>query len=394
MLISCPVCNNKEFEQILIFEKAPIFQLIKDNEKITDDYFAQLEIVRCQGCKHIYNRAYCEEIATRMYRGDVLSNVPVNISMSKNLEKIAAWFGKPQYINKNVIEIGAGSGHLSRILAQEAQSVLIFEPSIGLRPDLLPEQNITLLNEPFTAAKVQTKVDLIVCRHVLEHLANPLDFLQQIRATLTDDGYFYLEVPSVEDIEKKVLLVDFHYPHVQYFYKPNLLALAVKAGFVTEREWELMDGHDLGVMLRPQSSSLSSQAVPSGLEFSHQLGSNLKNYLLQGHKFLVEQSAQVALYGASWHGVAFLNAFEASCSFVCAFDDNSDYVNHSLYSNQQTIPIYSPTEQKLQDIDIIIITAYLHKKAIAERLREKGFKGKIFCPVPTWPLDLQSRLGE
>ena len=316
-----------------------------------------------------------------MYRGDVLSNVPVHISMSKNLERIANWIGLPQYASKRVIEIGAGSGHLSRILAQAAKSVVVFEPSRGLRADMLPEANITLVNEPFSASKAGEVADLIVCRQVLEHIPDPLVFLREIKASLSDNGCFYLEVPCTEYIEEKASVLDFHYPHVQYFYKSNLFALAAKAGLVAERDWHIMNGHDFGVMMRPQSDRLSEKDV-APVQFTKNLDAILKSYLSDGHNFLAELSGNVALYGASWHGVAFLNAFQSSSHFVCAFDDNIDYVNQSLYSYKQTVPIYSPNLPKLKEVDVVIITAFLHKNAIAEELRKKGFKGRILCSVP------------
>ena len=46
MLATCPICNFKEFETVLTFERAPIFQLVKGVEEVTSDSFARLEIVR------------------------------------------------------------------------------------------------------------------------------------------------------------------------------------------------------------------------------------------------------------------------------------------------------------------------------------------------------------
>lgn len=381
MLATCPICNFKESETVLTFERAPIFQLVKGVEEVTSDSFARLEIVRCQACGHLYNRAYSQEVGERMYRGDVLSNVPVHISMSKNLERIANWIGLPQYASKRVIEIGAGSGHLSRILAQAAKSVVVFEPSRGLRADMLPEANITLVNEPFSASKAGEVADLIVCRQVLEHVADPLKFLCEIRASLAEGGSLYLEVPCTEYIDEKAVVIDFHYPHVHYFYKQNLFELAESAGLVPERDWLLMNGHDFGVLLRPQATKFPVKSTEKLPIFSN-LAVSLERQLLQGHNFLRELSGNVALYGASWHGVAFLNAFQSSRKFACAFDDNTDYIARNLYSFQQVVPVLSSALEHLQKAEAIIITAYLHQDAIIERLRQKGFTGKIISPFP------------
>jgi 2-polyprenyl-3-methyl-5-hydroxy-6-metoxy-1,4-benzoquinol methylase len=311
-----------------------------------------------------------------MYRGEVLSNVPVHLSMVQSLERIVEWIGVQQYSGKYVIEVGAGSGHLARILARAARSVLVFEPAIGLRPEMLPEKNIELINELFTASLVSEPADLIVCRQVLEHVADPLALLYEMRTALKDNGWLYLEVPRAEYIEKHAALFDLHCAHVQYFYEENLLALAAKAGFVAERQQLLKGGHDFGVLLYSQHRN-SFDIEPVVRDFDD-LGARLEHRRSQSRTFLAELSGEVALYGATWQGITFLNIFQQDCRFTLAMDDNADYTGYALYSREQILPVCLPTVRTLTDISVVLITAYLHDLAIADRLRATGFLGRIF----------------
>jgi len=42
--------------------------------------------------------------------------------------------------------------------------------------------------------------DLIILRHVLEHITNPADYLKQIKNLLSPQGKIYIEVPSIENV--------------------------------------------------------------------------------------------------------------------------------------------------------------------------------------------------
>jgi 2-polyprenyl-3-methyl-5-hydroxy-6-metoxy-1,4-benzoquinol methylase len=110
--------------------------------------------------------------------------------MSNHLQKIADWIGATEYAGKHVVEVGAGGGYLARILSQRARSVTVFEPSAGLQAEMLPEANISLIKEMFTASLVEGRADLVVCRHVLEHVADPLSLVRDMGGVLEDGGTF------------------------------------------------------------------------------------------------------------------------------------------------------------------------------------------------------------
>ncbi|MBI3021754.1 MAG: methyltransferase domain-containing protein [Candidatus Omnitrophica bacterium] len=377
MIETCPVCDTVLQEPVWVLERVPILPMLRLDELPQADHFATLEVVRCQMCGHLYNRAYHAALADRMYRGELLSNVPVHVTMTKNLEQIADWIGRSQYADKRVIEIGAGSGHLARILAQVATQVQIFEPCRGLRAEMLPEANITVIHEPFSSSAVDRPADLIVCRQVLEHVADPLAMLRDIRAALSATGSIYLEVPRAEYIEEHAALFDLHYAHVQYFHEPNLLRLAARAGFQVVQSWCLKQGHDMGVLLRPQHS-VTAQGLGLVTHDAEGLRRGLEGRRALGHAWLNSLEGTVSLYGATAQGVAFLHVFQSHRRFTAVADDNPAYAGYALYTTGQSVPIVDPTHEAIRRSDHLIITAYLHDEIIAERLRAIGFSGRIF----------------
>lgn len=63
--------------------------------------------------------------------------------------------------------------------------------------------------------------DLVVLRHVLEHIPEPYQFLQTIRRT-NGGGYVYIEVPCFDWIVQRRTWFDLFYEHVNYFRKQDL----------------------------------------------------------------------------------------------------------------------------------------------------------------------------
>jgi hypothetical protein len=88
-----------------------------------------------------------------------------------------------------------------------------------------------------------------------------------------------------------------------------------------------------------------------------------------------------ALYGAN-AGSQSLLGWIPTIHWDCIFDDTPEYWGHSAYSEQGTFPIMNPESVDLNDRSVIVIAAYLHDVAIAERLRNLGFRGEILTLRP------------
>jgi len=76
------------------------------------------------------------------------------------------------------------------------------------------------------------KFDLIILRHVVEHLADPLGDLKHIHSLLKDNGIVFVETPSLYsmDIASK-WCKNFHVEHPNIFSDRTLELLLVKSGY-------------------------------------------------------------------------------------------------------------------------------------------------------------------
>lgn len=375
----CPVCNKSSLETIYHVSSLPVLQLIHSATNPDGNDFSTFDLVGCSHCGHMHNRAFHPELEERMY-GDVpLSNIPVHLSMINTLRDVINWVGVDFYQNKRVLEIGAGSGHVSRILAEKAKEVIVFEPCASLKQEMLPEKNIQWHQTFFTGDIPGGNVDLVICRQVIEHMENPFAFLKSIQQVINKGGLAYLEVPNAAYFTEHGSFGDFHLTHVQYFIESNFCALAAKAGFEVVRSFLLKNGHDLGVLFR--TGKISHTSLNNVIDFQA-VRSRLQLVIQQQSQIIATLSGRIGLYGANWSAQSYLCIFQDVLKCCMALDDNAVYQGFALYNKRQTLPIVLPTPELVNSLDAIIITAYLHDQVVAKKLRQYGFTGRLLSMRP------------
>jgi 2-polyprenyl-3-methyl-5-hydroxy-6-metoxy-1,4-benzoquinol methylase len=376
MIDRCPLCGHESFEPVFVLASAPLVPLVRDPQTSRRLITAKLDIVGCNTCGHLFNRAFSADRCKEMYTVDFLTNRPVHPSMHAHLEQIAQRLDERFVRGKCVLEIGAGTGHFARILAALADSVLVIEPSRALRKEMVPEPNIRLINASFSPALCSQPIDLIICRQVLEHVADPIHMLREMRHVLTSDGMIYVEVPRAEFIESSLAIIELHNAHVQYFHERTFPFLASKASLEVVDSWSVKDGHDMGFLLRATDHARQSGMQESVAPYP------LREAILQKYeahqRTLQSLPTRGALYGANWQGESFFWLYGDNLKTSVMLDDNESYEGYHVFSADRAIPIQKPGKDIIEDLDYLVITAHLHVKVIGERVRAAGFRGKLF----------------
>ena len=74
----------------------------------------------------------------------------------------------------------------------------------------LKHRKTILKNMFFDSKSFASKFDLVVLKHTLEHIKYPKEFLGDVFNVVADDGFLYIEVPSL-DVCMDNFLDDFNY---------------------------------------------------------------------------------------------------------------------------------------------------------------------------------------
>jgi SAM-dependent methyltransferase len=139
--------------------------------------------------------------------------------------------------DRSVLDIGAGAGDMLDYLRTKNSGRLIplaIEPSNACQ-QTLKEKNIRVIGSSIKqfCDGAPEPVDIIVLRHVLEHLYYPQAALSIIKKFMKENSVLYISVPNLFTPDGGM----FHFPHISYFNKTTLNLLAIKANLST-----LIDG--------------------------------------------------------------------------------------------------------------------------------------------------------
>ncbi|MFZ9596493.1 MAG: class I SAM-dependent methyltransferase [Bdellovibrionia bacterium] len=116
---------------------------------------------------------------------------------------------------QQVLDYGCGNGDFSLAL----QSIIESKTQVTASDfeDLPPQQLINKVTY-YSLSKLRSlkaHFDLIYCRHVLEHTADPTSLMMELKSLLSPGGILVIEIPSYETIWKSIFR-----QHWEGFYAP------------------------------------------------------------------------------------------------------------------------------------------------------------------------------
>src|SRR3954469_26013638 len=164
-----------------------------------------------------------------------------------------------------VLEVGCGDGTLLALL--EARG---FADRIGIDPGRAAAGSgrADVVSGYFPgdlpAAHRERDFDLIVLRHVLEHIEEPAAFVAALGASLQPGGELWIEVPDLDATLEAGLWSNFYPLHCNYFAAPTLDRVAAAAGLACARG-ELVDVFGGSLLRRYRRGAVEAPPAPEPL---------------------------------------------------------------------------------------------------------------------------------
>ena len=225
--MSCPICCNNIFEELIDFGIIPQSGLFLDD--INEDYKKiHLIFEFCNKCGFIRQKEKIKhdykEDKERTWQKLPDYSLEIINSFKENKEEL-------------ILEIGSNVGLFLDVLKENGfNNILGIEPSIPAS-NISKEKGHKTENAYFdnkVAEKIKEKYGLpgiVVMRHVLEHIEEPFGFLVSLRGLLKDNGTLFLEVPNAKNIISNLRAQELWDEHFNYFSSDNLKLLVNRAGF-------------------------------------------------------------------------------------------------------------------------------------------------------------------
>lgn len=202
-----------------------------------------MQLLRCQDCALVYSREVINpDFDRQRYEGGDAANA--NVALKQNpaygeLERAKAHYvtGRlSQFAGTgSVLDIGSSNGTFIAEAAADgwaAYGIEINPTAVAL--SVQQGQAVVCGEYPSALPADWAPFDAIAIMDVLEHVTEPLAFLNSLRNHLTDDGWLLVQVPNLSSL---LLAIEgaansnFCHGHWSYFEPATLPALLKKAGF-------------------------------------------------------------------------------------------------------------------------------------------------------------------
>jgi len=336
-----------------------------------------LDFVRCVDCGHVFNAAFD------------YSNVPYSAKPNLMFNRGVSWSGFIRQLREEtlarvpaaptIVEIGHGDGHFLAALseARPAGRYIGFDPHGAQHTGASNVELRAALFDPFRHI-AELKPDMIVSRHVLEHLTSPLSLLQGINfaaALLRREIQLYFEVPCIDRAVEAGRLGDFYYEHYSHFSTQSFQRMLARSQFRLEELGHGYNGEVVYAFLSTEyfaDQLLRLKAATDFFRSARQSPAQISGQLDD----IYRSGKRTAIWGGVGKCAAFLNAYGVDAlRFPLVVDSDEGKTGTFVPGSGQMIRSARVLEQ--EPVDVVIIAAQWRAKDIVGEMEKAG----IDCEV-------------
>lgn len=329
--VACPTCSSYATTVFLRRKNVPVHQnfIVSDEKSAKSVVRGDLDLAICESCGFIFNQSF--DISQMQY-GENYDNTqdfsPYFKSYLANLSDLLIHGKKIQ--NCTIVEIGCGKGTFLRSLVENEQwknKGYGFDPSYT-GPELDLDGKLIFEKHYYDTRYSDISADVVICRHVIEHVPNPLALLKMIRKTLGNSpkAHVFFETPTVEWILKNQVIWDFFYEHCSYFTSESLTTLFELAGFKVEEVKNVFEGQYLWLEASLGNKELSIHKNPGNIpHLAENFGRLEQNHWKEWETRIhtLSKSGKIGVWGAGAKGVTFTNIVDPNHEYIdCIIDLN------------------------------------------------------------------------
>ena len=383
----CPACVTKGL--LLFYEIrnvpvdcASIFETRAEAEQIP---CGDIVLGFCEKCGFIYNTAFDPSLTE--IRGNYEDQQGFSPTFQRYAESVVdGLVGRYGLHDKLIVEIGCGKGDFLKLLCRRGQNRGIgIDPKADMARILLEQEQIAFIAELYAEKHGELDADLICCRHTLEHIHYPAEFIDTIRRSIGPDKCtpVFFELPDVTRILSETAFWDIYYEHCAYYGPAALSGLLERNGFSVA---EIKRGY--------YNQHLLLNAIPAGkgagVTSKHDDGiveqkKNILDFIVQIGKHLGKWAAilkaaskgnkRVVIWGSGSKCVGFLS--------ILPHTDNIEYiVDINPHRQEKFTPkfgqkIVSPQFLKRYAPDMVIVMNPVYLNEIKQQLKTMNLAPEV-----------------
>ncbi|KPJ55322.1 hypothetical protein AMJ47_00405 [Parcubacteria bacterium DG_72] len=382
--MKCLICK-KEIEPFHIFNKKALF-----NKPVKMPGFGKtvdMGIGYCQECFHISSdvaeKAGWDEAEKTIYKELYDSWTPTNLSSSQKEynESLFDWLRK--LIPKgSVLEIGCYDGSFLNLFKEDGWTCKGVEPSVGAK--IAKEKHgLDVIDGFFKAGQFEkNKFDLVIVKHVIEHVSNPLEFSKEAADLVKEGGFLYIEVPNSYVSLHDMYFPEFHVDHLSYFTIPSIEKLLQRIGgfeiIKLESTWAYMKFpfiHILAKKTGKNNIETSCCLLDHSIKKSIVKFKQYHNIYLKNLKNIAQNSKKTAIWGTGSCGIQFAIDGEFEKDKTIVIDPN--LANKGKYLTVTGHLVHNPAVLKEKQVESLLVATGWEDDAVKQIAQYVDKKVKI-----------------
>lgn len=340
MIAQCSLCHHSTWQTLYSVEHVPLFQnkVFSTHEEALHAPTAPVELVRCYACGFIWNIRFDPTLME--YNISYHNEQHYSATFQAHVADMVDMLKERGFQKKKIVEIGCGKGYFfDRLREHGFVNLTGYDPAYeGHLPDIIKD---------YFSEKYQTNLaDLIVLRHVLEHVADPFQFLQTIANVNRWNGEILIEVPDVTWIFQKHAFWDIYYEHRNYFMKETIAAL-----FEDAKVNNVFGGQYLYLI-----GKLNTLHAPRPFPVNTEIPADTFLPTMEQYHRLLRTKRPVILWGGASKGVTFLNVLDKKAEYVQYIVDINPHKHGKFIAGtgHQILPPEALRQFKQDDVLLII----------------------------------------
>ena len=383
MLSRCPLCAQPGAPVFLRRMQVPVHQnlVMASEAEARGVARGDLAMAACGHCGFVYNAAF--DPARMHYSEDYDNTQGCSGVFARHMEALAEHLVNERGVrDASIVEIGCGKGDFLRLLIERhpGNSGIGFDPSYAGALSALGGR-LQFEQRNYGPQCAGLKADVVVCRHVIEHVPQPLELLGAVKAALQQapQARLFFETPCVDWILRHGVIWDFFYEHCSLFSAASLAQAFRGAGLRVGAVRHLFEGQYLWLeaSLAGSDDFVALRGTPTpelATRFASQFDASVTQW--SARMAQLRREGRVAIWGAGAKGATFVELVDRGRERIdCVVDINPN--KQGRYIPGSGHPIVAPRELAGRGVAAAVMMnpnylaeaeAYLTREGIATRL--------------------------
>jgi SAM-dependent methyltransferase len=314
----CLICGARSLEPLISIPHVPTLcnRLCASEAEAANAPRGDVSLVYCLDCGHVVNSAFDQ--ANVRYDGRFENTLTFSPRYRQYADVTAdRLINRYGLEDKRIVEIGCGSGDFLRLLCYPGNRGEGYDPSQPTGRSAAGHGSIEIIGRNFEVEDA-CGADFVCCRHVLEHLPEPMGLLRQLHDNMATrvDAVAFFEVPNGLFTLDRLGIWDIIHEHVSYFMPSSLVRAFHDAGFTVCCTEAAFDDQYLWLEAR-----VASEPSPSGLPnrprdaLYSSFGARFAEKVAEWRRCIDRfrcGNREVVIWGAGAKGVMFLNLLQVT----------------------------------------------------------------------------------